>query len=158
MSDILSRPYEADDLSACLAIFDGNVPVFFAPEERVEFCEYLKSVDATTTRYLVLVRDGVVLACGGLTIDQAQRKASLSWGMVDRKLHGQRLGTRLTQARLTLARSVPGLLEVVLSTSQHTHGFYEGFGFKAWLVTPRGFGFTLDRWDMTLSLWETESQ
>ncbi len=101
---------------------------------------------------MVLVQGDAVVSCGGLTIDMTRRRASLSWGMVDRKLHGQRLGSRLTQVRLTLARSIPGLVEVALSTSQHTYGFYEGFGFSLSKVTPNGFGPGLDRLDMTLQL------
>ncbi|MES5047188.1 GNAT family N-acetyltransferase [Rhizobium nepotum] len=156
MSDIVSLPYKSDYLSACLAIFDSNVPAFFAPEERLEFCEHLEGVNGTTALYLVLMRDGIVLACGGLTTDETRQKASLSWGMVDRKLHGQRLGTHLMQARLTLARSKPGLAELVLSTSQHTHAFYERFGFTVSKITPRGFGPALDRCDMHLRLLEPD--
>lgn len=152
MSDIICRPYLSEDLSACLANFDGNVPTFFAAEERVAFREHLESINATATPYIVLVRGSEVVACGGLTIDETRRKASLSWGMVARKLHGRRLGTLLTQARLMQARSIPGLAEVELSTSQHSHGFYEAFGFAVSSVTPCGFGPELDRWDMTLRL------
>ncbi len=32
MKDITSRPNVAEDFAACLAIFDSNVPTFFAPE------------------------------------------------------------------------------------------------------------------------------
>ncbi|RWR09175.1 GNAT family N-acetyltransferase [Sinirhodobacter populi] len=152
MSKIISRPYTALDLAACLAIFEGNVPTFFAPDERADFQKHLKNIDVATAPYIVLERGGTVVACGGLTIDKTRKKASLSWGMVDRSLHGQRLGTKLTQARLTLARSVPGLEEIELSTSQHTHGFYEAFGFAVSGIVPCGFGPELDRWDMSLRL------
>ena len=152
MSDIISRPFISEDSPACLSIFDSNVPLFFSPEERAEFSDHLENLDALTTPYIVLVRGDAVVACGGLTVDITRQKASLSWGMVDRALHGQRLGSILTQARLTLARSISGLAEIELSTSQHTHGFYEGFGFMLSTVTPSGFGPGLDRWDMTLKL------
>ncbi len=152
MSDIISRPFISEDRPACLSIFDSNVPHFFAPEERVEFCDHLENLDAIMTPYIVLVRGHVVVACGGLTVERKRQKASLSWGMVDRKFHGQRLGSILTQARLTLARSISGLTRIELSTSQHTYGFYEGFGFAPSTVTPSGFGPGLDRWEMTLQL------
>ena len=45
MNDILSRPYVLDDVSACLALFDSNVPSFFAEEERIEFCDFLQSIN-----------------------------------------------------------------------------------------------------------------
>ncbi|WP_395449681.1 GNAT family N-acetyltransferase [Aminobacter sp. UC22_36] len=152
MNDVVSRPYMADDFSACLAIFDSNVPSFFAPEERAEFCQFLGSVNAEDRPYLVLVSKGSVIACGGLVTETEKRQAGLAWGMVDRAFHGQGLGTSLTQARLALARADPDIAELTLATSQHTRGFYEGFGFTVSKVTPDGFAAGLDRWDMTLRL------
>lgn len=148
MSDIVSRPYEAGDFPACLALFDSNVPGFFASGERDEFCQFLGSVNAGG--YLVLVRNASVIACGGLVVAEGQ--AGLAWGMVDRALHGQGLGTRLMQARLALAQADPGIVDVTLATSQHTRGFYESFGFIVTGITPDGFARGLDRWDMTLRL------
>ena len=152
MSDIVFRPYISADLSACPAIFDSNVPTFFAPEECIKSSEDLKGVNSMVAPYLVLIRDGAVVACGGLTIGRDQRQASLSWGMVDSTFHGLKLGTYLMRARLALARSIPGLAKVVLSASQHTQGFYERFGFTVLKITPDGFGPALDRWDMALRL------
>jgi len=152
MSGIISRPFQSADRPACLSIFDSNVPFFFSPDERVEFNDHLETLDTITRLYVVLVRGDAVVACGGLTMDFTRQRASLSWGMVDRATHRQGIGRMLTQARLTLARSISGLVEIELSTSQHTHGFYEGFGFVRSTVTPDGFGPGLDRWDMTLKL------
>ncbi|GGH51493.1 GNAT family N-acetyltransferase [Frigidibacter albus] len=154
MTEIQPRPYRPEDLAACLAIFDGNTPPFFAPEERAEFCAFLETLPAPDRPYLVLTKAGEVIACGGLIIE-AEGRASFTWGMVARARHGQRLGTRLTQARLDLARSLPGITGLALSTSQHTHGFYEGLGFITNSITQDGFGPGLDRWDMTLPLGET---
>lgn len=144
------RAYAAADLPACLALFDGNTPRFFAPEERAGFQADLEAATPASCPYLVLVREGHVLACGGLAIDAEAGRAVLCWGMVDARLHGQGLGRQLTEARLALARSIPGLRAVTLATSQHTQGFYAGFGFAMTQVTPDGFGPGLDRWDMAL--------
>lgn len=145
------RPYEPSDLAACLALFDGNTPRFFAPQERAEFRAFLETLPAEDRPYLVLTKAGEVIACGGLIVEPEGR-ASFTWGMVARDHHGQRLGTRLVQARLELARRMPGITELALSTSQHTRGFYEGFGFTTRAVTPNGFGPGLDRCDMVLPL------
>ncbi|MFN6056861.1 MAG: GNAT family N-acetyltransferase [Paracoccaceae bacterium] len=152
MSNIIIRPFLFEDRPACLSIFDSNVPLFFSPKERVEFNDHLKNLVSITSPYIVVVRGGAVVACGGLTVDFPRQRASLSWGMVDRASHGQQLGSILTHARLTLARSISGLTEIELSTSQHTHGFYGRFGFVPTKVTLSGFGPGLDRWDMTLKL------
>nr|WMC99598.1 GNAT family N-acetyltransferase [Aminobacter aminovorans] len=150
-----SRPYVAEDFAACLAIFYSNVPTFFAPEERADFCQFLESIATEGWSYLVLTHSGSDIACGGLAVEPERKRASLAWGMVDRVFHGQGLGTRLTQARLAQARAIPGIAELILETSQHTHGFYEKFGFTAWRVTPDGFAPGLDRWNMTLRLTDT---
>lgn len=152
MKDIVCRPYIFNDRSACLAIFDSNVPTFFAPEERADFCEFLGGINAEDRPYLVLTRQGSVIACGGLIAMTETRQAVLAWGMVERALHGQGLGTRLTRARLALARTIPNIAVLRLATSQHTRGFYEDFGFIVSKVTPDGFASGLDRWDMTLRL------
>jgi predicted GNAT family N-acyltransferase len=152
MNDTSTRPYLSHDFSACLRLFDSNAPTFFAPEERAEFCEFLKDAAASDSMYLVLARKGSVIACGGLTTEAGSPQARLVWGMVDSALHGQGLGAHLTQARLALARATPDLAEVVLSTSQHTGGFYQKFGFTVSKVIPDGFASGLDRWDMTLRL------
>ncbi len=65
------RPYTTDDYAACLAIFDSNVPMFFAPEERAEFSAFPGKPQGA---YFVLVDDGggglwrvaVIAKCGGL--------------------------------------------------------------------------------------------
>lgn len=65
MNDIISRPFISEDRLACLSIFDSNVPPFFAPEERVEFCDHLENLDAIKTPYVVLVRGMSWLLAGG---------------------------------------------------------------------------------------------
>ncbi len=152
MHDILSRPYTIDDFSVCLAIFDSNVPTFLAPEERTDFRQFLESVNGGDRRYLVLTRQGSVIACGGLIVDTETRRARLAWGMVDRALHGQGLGTRLMQARLAMVRATSDIDELGLATSQHTGGFYKRFGFTVSNVTRDGLASGLDRWDMILRL------
>jgi N-acetylglutamate synthase-like GNAT family acetyltransferase len=152
MIDITSRPYKTGDFSACMVIFDSNVPKFFAPEEREEFRQFLGTVNTKDKPYVVLVDNGHVIACGGITTEIETRKASLTWGMVDEALHGKGLGTSLTQARLALAHANPDIDELTLATSQHTRGFYERFGFTVSNITVNGFGPGLDRWDMTLKL------
>lgn len=146
----LFRPFRPDDITACLAIFDGNCPRFFAPSEREEFAAFLTAPRPSDAPYLVLEDESDILACGGIEVSGPD--AHLTWGMVARDRHGQHLGTRLTEARLALARTLPGVERLILSTSQHTQGFYAGFGFTLTARTPDGFGPGLDRIDMALPL------
>ncbi|MBE0553223.1 MAG: GNAT family N-acetyltransferase [Rhodobacteraceae bacterium] len=152
MTDITLRPYRPEDRAACLALFDGNVPRYFAPDERAGFCRFLDELPETGWPYLVLEEAGQVVACGGLIADEGGRQVSLSWGMVVRSRHRGGLGRRLTLARLDQARAMPGIGRVVIETSQHTRGFYEGLGFRLTALTPDGFGPGIDRCDMVLTL------
>ena len=151
MSDILSRPYAPSDLAACLAIFDSNVPTYFAQGERAEFQDFLRGLDPLSSPYLVLLRDGRIVACGGVLADDAHQ-ASFAWGMVDRELHRQGLGRQLALARLAQARRMPSITRLRLSTSQRTAGFYEAMGFSTTGVTPDGFAAGLDRYDIVMRL------
>jgi GNAT superfamily N-acetyltransferase len=152
MSQIRTRPYTPLDLPACLAIFDSNVPTYFAASERPEFQSDLASLCPSTGAYLVLVDAGDIIACGGLGLSSDRQSASLDWGMVRADRQGTGLGKRLTESRLALARALPGLVRLTLATSQHTMGFYQGFGFTTVSVTPGGFGPGLDRVQMVLPL------
>jgi ribosomal protein S18 acetylase RimI-like enzyme len=152
MSQLQTRPYTPQDLPACLAIFDSNVPTYFAASERQEFQSDLQALTPQNGAYLVLVDDGDVIACGGLGLSPDRQSVSLDWGMVRADRRGMGLGTRLTESRLALARNLPGLVCLTLTTSQHTMGFYQGFGFTVASVIPGGFGPGLDRVDMVLPL------
>ncbi len=150
--DVVTRRYTPTDMAACLAIFDSNVPTFFAPEERADFQQFLADANAAGSPYLVLTRNGAAVASGGLMVDLKERCAVLAWGMVQKILHGQGLGTLLTTARLEMARETPGIDRLNLATSQHTRGFYEKLGFTVTTITEGGFAPGLDRVDMTLRL------
>lgn len=145
------RPYRAEDREACLALFDGNTPRFFHESEREGFVAWLGD-QALHLPYLVIERDGHVVACGGHAVEPDGTSVALCWGMVGNGLHGQGLGRALTEARLAAARATPGVRRVVLDTSQHTQGFYARFGFETMKVTPDGYAPGIDRWDMVLKL------
>ncbi|MBP2542233.1 hypothetical protein [Agrobacterium tumefaciens] len=65
-----------------MAIFDGNVPRFFASEERVEFAKFLDEVGTSMCPYLVLTLDGRIVACGGLSIGPEPATVSHFWRMI----------------------------------------------------------------------------
>ena len=43
---ITIRPYAPPDRAACLHLFDTNTPVYFAPNERADYEEFLNNVPA----------------------------------------------------------------------------------------------------------------
>ncbi|WP_425612985.1 GNAT family N-acetyltransferase [Xanthomonas rydalmerensis] len=145
------RPYAAQDQAACMALFDSNVPQFFDRSERAAFEHFLQH-DTGAWHYLVIVRAGTIVACGGHALSADGRVASFGWGMVERRLHRQGLGRALTEARLDACRRSTGVARIELDTSQHTQAFYARFGFSVDRVVANGYGPGLDRWDMALNL------
>ena len=144
------HPYTPQDRLACLGIFDGNTPEFFAPSERTEFAAFL---DAATENYLVLESaNGVIIGCGGYYVKSAGGIAGLAWGMVARAWHKRGFGRVLLEARLLLLRRSPDAALVRVSTSQHSRGFFERCGFRAVRVVPDGYAPGIDRVELDLAL------
>lgn len=92
------RPFDVTDRGACLAIFDSNVPAFFAPEERLGYERFLEE-RADSCGYLVIKRDAKLVGCGGVVVEADGETASLCWGMVENGSHRSGLGRVLTNAR-----------------------------------------------------------
>lgn len=148
--NVISRDYAPADRRACLAVFETNVPDFFAPSEREEFEAFLVELPGP---YLVLEDgSGHVVGCGGYAVAPGTATADLCWGMVARDRHGLGLGRLLTETRLARIRRDPAVEEVALRTSQRTRRFYERLGFVTERVVPNGFGPGLDRCEMWLRL------
>ncbi|MDH7800746.1 MULTISPECIES: GNAT family N-acetyltransferase [unclassified Rhizobium] len=148
---ITSRPYAIKDEPACLAVFDSNVPHFFAVDERSQYVEFLAS-PVLEHFYLVLQARDAIVGCGGLQVMAEKKTAFFSWGMIAGDYHGKGLGRSLAEARLNQARSIPEIETITLNTSQHTKGFYEKLGFTPTKVTPNAYAPGLDRWDMICRL------
>ncbi len=143
------EPYQPQHSAECLAIFDSNVPTYFAPIERAEFTDFLAAPDCD---YYVQRVDGKLVGCGGMYVKRDTRTAGLCWGMVARGWHSKGLGRDLLLFRL-IKLCEAGSAEVVqLDTSQHAQGFFERMGFMVYQVLPNGFGGGIDRVSMHLIL------
>jgi len=135
---------------ACIAIFESNMPTFFAPEEKALFTDWLDN--HTATGYYVVEEDGGILACGGVAYSPAKQVAVLTWGMVHADHHRQGIGKLFTRYRLELLQKQhPGVV-CRIETSQHTKMFYEGLGFVAKELVKDGFAKGLDKWEMEMHL------
>lgn len=149
------RPFTPADREACLALFDSNVPGFFAPHERAEFGTWLGQPfdSGEFGEYFVLEDAGRVVACGGVWLDPArpERSAGLSWGMVARDAHRRGYGSELLAFRLGRLREL-GAREVHLDTTPQSAPFFARFGFREVGRVPGGYGPGLDRVDMVAEL------
>ena len=141
------RRYRGEDRAACLALFDSNVPDYFAALERADFIRTLDEIDDGIVAYWLIEREGEgVVACGGYAASDGEASvAVLCWGMVRRDLHRRGLGERLLSERLRRIDADPAFAWCVLETTQHSRGFYARHGFRAVREQRDGFapGFDL---------------
>jgi|SRR5687767_244506 len=134
------RPYTPGDLSAVVAIFRSNIPKYFGPEEESGLRGFFTERSGD---YFVMEMGGEVVGAGGIALND-DGTVSLCWGMLRSDHIGKGLGRTLTEFRIEKAREKFGPLPLVISTSQHTQGFYEKFGFRLIEHRPDGFGPGID--------------
>lgn len=144
-----ARPYEPTDIDAVIAIFRSNIPKYFTPDEETGLRNFLN--DERGEDYYVFEIDGKIVGAGGIAYnDLANPTVSLCWGMVNNGHIGTGLGKQMTQFRVDLAaEKYPGL-PLTISTSQHTEGFYNRFGFRTTEHIKDGFGLGIDNCKMRL--------
>ncbi len=138
--DIVFRDFRPADIEAVIAVFRTNIPKYFVPPEEQELRDYLAK---HPEEYFVMEASARVIGAGGIALNE-DRTVSLCWGMVRNDLLGTGLGRKLTEFRIEEARKQFGELPFVISTSQHTQGFYEKLGFALIEHTPDGFGPGID--------------
>ena len=144
------RPYTANDLAACLRLFDSNRPQYFTADERGQFEAFL---EPGLGSYYVLENEGDLLGCGGFTAGQEAGLVSLTWGIVRHDLHGSGLGKFLLFYRLREIGKLAGITMVRLETAPQTAGFFEkAGGFRVMKHEPDGYGPGLDRVTMVKRL------
>src|SRR5688572_32537326 len=144
------RPYTTADLDNVVAIFRSNIPKYFGPEEEHGLRNFLTS-DRVRGDYFVAEIDGEIVGAGGIALND-DNTVSLCWGMLRSDQIGKGLGRRLTEFRIVKSRKKFGSLPLVISTSQHTRGFYEKFGFHLTSHEPNGFGPGIDICKMRLEI------
>lgn len=135
------RPYVAKDLNAVVAIFRSNIPKYFGPGEEQGLHDFLR--DTRAEDYYVVEVDGEIVGSGGIALND-DKTVSLCWGMIRRDHLGTGLGKELTKFRIDLSAEKYRGMAMVISTSQHTEGFYKKFGFRTVEHTPDGFGPGID--------------
>ena len=135
------RKYESEDLEPVVAVFRSNIPKYFGPSEEAGLRGFLAAMRADD--YYVIEVDGEIVGAGGIALNEDDT-VSLCWGMVREDHLGTGLGRKLTEFRVAASREKFGDRAMVTSTSQHTEGFYEKFGFRTVEHTPDGFGPGID--------------
>jgi len=141
------RKYAEKDTENVVSIFRSNIPKYFSQEEEIGLRKFLANF--RSTEYVVMENDGEIIGSGGIALN-GDDTVSLCWGMIRSDFIGKGLGKRLTEYRIDLSQKRFGDLPIVISTSQHTQGFYEKFGFKLIECILNGFAPGLDNCKMRL--------
>jgi predicted GNAT family N-acyltransferase len=141
------RTFQESDEDAVIRIFRSNIPKYFAVEEEAGLRDFLSGCSSD---YFVCVVDDEIIGAGGYAANSDGKTISLCWGMIRADHLGTGLGKELTSFRINKAREKVGTLPLVISTSQHTRGFYEKFGFRLTRYQADGFGPGIDICEMRL--------
>lgn len=136
----LVREFKPADPGLVVEIFRSNIPKYFVSAEEAGLRDFLgKHADG----YYVVESNGEVVGAGGIALN-SDGTACLCWGMVRNDLTGTGLGKELTEFRIAKAKGMFGDLPIVISTSQHTEGFYTKPGFVTTERIADGFGPGID--------------
>ncbi|RAK63534.1 GNAT family N-acetyltransferase [Hymenobacter edaphi] len=131
------RPYAAADEEAVVQLFRSNLAPYFVPAEEADLRAFLRGeVGTDGLPYFVAELPGGpgLVAAGGYALNDPH--AVLTWGMVERRLHGQGLGRTFTEFRIRACQlAYPGR-GIEIRTSQHTEGFYARLGFGTLTTEP----------------------
>ena len=142
------RDYEVSDLEGVVQVFRSNIPKYFGPDEEPGLRSYLAEFSRD---YFVIKNGDEIVGSGGFALNSGEdRTVSLCWGMVRSDHLGTGLGRLLTEYRIGRIREQFPHTPIVISTSQHTQGFYEKFGFVLTKHLPDGFGPGIDTCEMRL--------
>ncbi len=142
-------PFNADYKTDCIAVFNSNIPNYFAEHELDEFITWLDEGQLDT--YYIVKSNNKIVGCGGIYIDEENNKAGFAWGMIHQDYHNKGLGRAFSEFRIKKIKHMSDL-PIFLVTSQHTFEFYRKLGFEVTSFEKDGFCKGLDKYDMKYSL------
>lgn len=158
MSDYQILPYK----SQCLAVFEQNVPTFFAVNEREDleefFTEFLGKVNVQAdgqfdvqvdAQYMVVLHDEVVNGCFGLTELTPKNSAGISWIMISPTYQGKGVSKEMMQACFIAAKD-HNLIHINIAASHLSAPFFKHYSAQATNYIENGWGQDMHRIGMVL--------
>jgi len=139
------REFQPEERDACLALFDGNSPGFFAANEREDYAAFLAAAGGT---YRVCLIDGRVIGAYGLEPSPAGAM-SLRWILLSPDAQGRGVGTAV-MARVLAELRAAGVTHLHIAASHKSATFFARFGATEVSTTPDGWGPGMHRVDMVL--------
>ncbi|MGI2223987.1 GNAT family N-acetyltransferase [Shewanella frigidimarina] len=146
-TDISFRFYARQDREACLNIFDDNCPEFFAPNERVDYADFLDSLPA---EYEVSVLNGVIVGAYGLEGKEPEWR-NLNWILISPKVQGIGIGSTFMNRVVSKGTAV-NLTGIKIAASHLSAPFFAKYGALPIREIENGWGIGMHRIDMELTL------
>lgn len=134
-TNIIFRSYASADKAVCLGLFDANCPEFFAPNERVDYAEFL---DANPFDYELCLTEDKVAGAFGLSEHGLQQK-SLNWILLNPR--SQRLGIgSVIMSRISAVALDSGASLINIAASHKSSPFFAKFGAIEIATIDNGWG------------------
>ena len=132
----------------CIALFEDNTPVYFAPEEKEIFDNFLGRQYPPYHFYLVESDNNLIIACGGIKEELGNGSAMLRWDIVKSEQQKRGIGSFLTRYRIARICKNPKINVINLGTTQKTFSFYEKMGFQVKSIKKDGIATGFDEYYM----------
>ena len=120
------RAYHTADRPQLLQLLALNTPAYFAPEEAIDFENYLSN---DVQHYFVAEIDGAIAGSGGYNLFPENGEARISWDIIHPDFQGKGIGKALTLFRIDAIKKSGVDYSIIVRTSQLAFGFYEKLGF-----------------------------
>ena len=146
-TNVTFRSYVSTDKSVCLKLFDANCPEFFAPNERVDYAEFL---DASPLSYELCLVNGEIQGAFGLS-ENGLQQSSLNWILLNPNFQGMGIGSSIMN-RISAVAHQAGVRLVKIAASHKSAPFFAKFGAIEIAAMKNGWGPGMHRIDMELHL------
>ncbi len=120
------KEYRISDREELLGVFKLNIPKYFAPKEVDDFLEYL---DDHGDSYLTIEKDNKIVGGIGYLFNVSDKSGQITWIFLHPEYTDHGLGKQAVEHCMTLLKSNPEIVKLVVTTSQLAFRFFEKFGF-----------------------------
>jgi GNAT superfamily N-acetyltransferase len=127
-------------------LFDANCPTYFAPNERLDYLDFLGK---SPVGYEVCVLDDLVVGGFGVFDDTDGQKV-IRWILLSPGAQGMGIGSDMMQRALRLCRNA-GARRLKIATSPRARSFFARFGATEISTLADGWGPGMDRVDMEIT-------
>ena len=150
MKKLIIRPYKKEDQDNLIKLFLLNTPEFFDISEKQHLIDYLSD---HSENYFVVETLNKIIGSGGFNtgFDEG-RTIRISWDMIHPDYQGNGIGKKLLKYRIEKIKSIPGVKNVIVRTTQLVYQFYQKSGFELEMIDKDFWATGYDLYTMKMEL------